>query len=70
MKMNFDALTRKSIENLGKLIVRLMPKKSLANEVNSAKYMLPGDEYFDFSSGDFFTNLGGGFNTYYIARYV
>ena len=53
--MNFDKITRKSIELLGKTIVLLMPKKTLANEENAKKYMKTGDNCFDFSSGDFFT---------------
>ncbi len=53
--MNFNKLTKKSIELLGKFIVFAMPKKTLANEEFSAKYMKTGDDKFDFSSGEFFT---------------
>jgi len=55
IKMSSFNFKRKAIEFLGKLIVIAIPKKSLANENNSRKYMLSGDEKFDFSSGEFFT---------------
>ena len=53
--MNFNKLTKKSIELLGKFVVFTMPKKTLANEEISAKYMKTGDDKFDFSGGEFFT---------------
>ena len=52
IKMN---LKRKGIELLGKLVVILMPKSYLANEDNTKKYMLNGDENFDFSKGEYFS---------------
>lgn len=45
----------KAIEFLGKTIVTLMPKKYLADEESARKYMLLGDNSFDFSSGENFT---------------
>ncbi len=53
--MNFDKITRKSIELLGKTIVHLMPKKTLANEEIAKKHMKTGDKNFEFTCGDFFT---------------
>ena len=53
--MNFDKITRKSIELLGKTIVHLMPKKTLANEEIAKKHMKTGDKNFEFTRGDFFT---------------
>lgn len=49
------SVKRKAIELLGKTIVSLMPKKYLANEESASKYMLSGDNSFDFSSGKNFT---------------
>lgn len=48
-------LKRKAITFLGKLVVLMISKKDLANEEEAAKYMLTGDENFDFSKGDFFS---------------
>ena len=49
------SIKRKAIEFLSKSIVLLMPKRYLANEEESKKYMLSGDKAFDFSSGLHFT---------------
>ena len=48
-------LKRKLIEASGKLIVSMMPQKQLSNEDSAKKFMLTGDENFDFSKGEIFT---------------
>lgn len=53
--MNFDNLTKKSIEALSKGIISSMPKSYFTTAEKANRYMLTGDEKFSSDAGEFFT---------------
>ena len=53
--MNTFNFKRKSIELLGKIIVLAMPKSYLSDDKNTIRYMLAGDNEFNFKKGEFFS---------------
>lgn len=53
--MNFDKLTRKSIEALSKVIISAMPRSYFITPEIADKAMLRGDESFSRNAGEYFT---------------
>lgn len=53
--MNFDKITRKSIEALSKVIISAMPKSYFTTPEIADKSMLTGDENFSRNYGEYFT---------------
>lgn len=53
--MNFDKITKKSIEALSKIIISLMPKSYFTTDEKANKHMLRGDYTFSREAGEFFT---------------
>ena len=53
--MNFDKMTRKSIEMLSKTIISAMPSSYFTTPEKADRYLLSGDGKFSQNAGDFFT---------------
>ena len=53
--MNFDKITRKSIEALSKSIISAMPESYFTTPEKANRYMLTGDDKFSEKTGEFFT---------------
>ena len=55
MRMNFDKMTRKSIELLSKAIISAMPSGYFTTQEKADRYHLSGDGKFSQEAGEFFT---------------